>query len=109
MREAMRRLLRRDQGGDDPAPGFSYAVHWTKEAGAWDRAKRAAVKRALEGLIADPAFEPTEFERRYTIVSVDDRPHAGGSLLALHKVLQAFGDQAPPGEEGPEAEPVSQA
>jgi hypothetical protein len=50
------------------------------------------VKRVLEGLVARPAFEPTELERRYTIVSIDDRPHAGGSLLALHKVLQAFGD-----------------
>ena len=62
------------------------------EAGAWDRAKRADVKRALEGLVADPAFEPTELECRYMIVSIDDRPHAGGSLLALRKVLQAFGD-----------------
>lgn len=109
MREAMRRLLGRPHGDEGPATHFSYAVHWTQEAGTWDRARRAAAGKALEELVADPAFVPTEFEHRYTIAVIDDRPHPGASLLALRNVLRALDEQAPAPVAGPEEGPVSQA
>lgn len=41
-------------------------------------------------MIQQPEFTPTAFERRYRDASIDDSSHSGDSMLALHKVLQAF-------------------
>jgi hypothetical protein len=69
---------------------FSYTVFWTKQARAWDAARRAAVREAVRAVLARPDFLRNAYERRYTVSGLDAQPHSGASLVVLEKVLQAF-------------------
>ena len=69
---------------------LSYTVYWTKQARAWQDARRAAVLRAVQAVIAQPDFLLNAYERRYRVPGLDAQSHSGASLAALEKVLQAF-------------------
>jgi hypothetical protein len=77
-------------GGGPPRVEYSYTIYWTKQVRAWDAARRAAVEAALAQVLAQPEFEDNAYERRYTVAGLDEQAHAGASLLALRKVLEAF-------------------
>ena len=107
LRRAWRTLARgwtarRARPPQRPPPGpprveFSYTIFWTKQARTWDAARRAAVRGAVQAVLAQPGFEPNAYERRYPVPGLDDQAHAGASLLALDKVLRAL--MAPATEE----------
>jgi hypothetical protein len=89
-------------GGGPPRVEYSYTVYWTKQVRAWDAARREGVGAALADVLAQPDFEDNAYERRYTVAGLDEQAHAGASLLALRKVLEAFAageaaDEAPAG------------
>lgn len=68
---------------------YSYTVFWTKNARVWDTARREAVAQRLTAVINSPDFDANFYQRTYTLEGVDGA-HAGASLLALQKVLQAL-------------------
>jgi hypothetical protein len=72
---------------------FSYTVFWTRQARQWDQPRRASVQAALKTVLARPDFLNNAFARTYTVPGLDDQAHAGASLLALDKVLDAFHDE----------------
>lgn len=93
LREAVRRWLGPGKGGAASAASaaeYSYAVHWTKTARTWDAARRERVRAALLDLSERGQLVATTHERRYTVLEVDDRPHAGASLTALLGVLEGL-------------------
>jgi hypothetical protein len=90
LREAVRRWFGLRKPEPTGAADYSYVVHWTKTARAWDAAKRETVRLALIDLIGRDDFVATPFERTYAIAELDDSPHAGASLIALLKVLGAL-------------------
>ncbi len=71
---------------------FSYTIFWTRQARGWDAARRAAIRAALQPVLAQPDFVNNAFARKYTVPGLDDQAHAGASLLALDKVLAAFAE-----------------
>jgi hypothetical protein len=73
-----------------PRVEYSYAVYWTKEARLWDAERRQAVGAALRAVLAQPGFEANAYERRYQVPGLDTQAHAGASLVALGKVLDAL-------------------
>ena len=73
-----------------PRVEFSYTIFWTKQARQWEAARRQAVAAALEAVLAQPGFEANDYQRRYRVAGLDDQGHAGASLLALKKVLEAM-------------------
>ncbi len=75
---------------DPNAIEFSYTVFWTRQVRAWDAARRAAVRAALQPVLTQADFVNNAFSRQYTVPGLDDQAHAGASLLALDKVLSAF-------------------
>ncbi|HET7010554.1 MAG TPA: hypothetical protein VFI11_07245 [Anaerolineales bacterium] len=94
---SLRELLRRRFGrGDDLAEraAFSYAVYWTKTAREWSPERRAEALKAVRAVCARPDFAPTTFERSYRLESIDESAHAGASLLALQRVLEALSNEA---------------
>ena len=68
---------------------YSYTVFWTKQARLWDAAKRGAVAQEVARLVASADFNANFYQRTYTLTEVDGA-HAGASLLALQKVLEAL-------------------
>ncbi|MGQ0605102.1 MAG: hypothetical protein ACT4QE_25775 [Anaerolineales bacterium] len=78
-----------------PHIDFSYTVFWTKQARAWDAARRAAVREAVRAVMVGPDFLLNAYERRYIVPGLDAQQHSGASLAALEKVLQAFVDDRP--------------
>lgn len=82
-----RRVVRRP---GPPRVEFSYTIFWTKQARQWEAARRQTVGAALDQVLAQPGFEANDYERRYRVPGLDDQAHAGASLLALRKVLQAL-------------------
>ena len=92
IRESVRRLLgRADKAEQDkPKPHYSYRIYWTKMVRDWSASRRRQVAARLENVLADEAFEPNTFERRYHVRGLDDSQHAGASLLALQEVLEGF-------------------
>ncbi len=103
-----RRLYRRFRPEPRPEPPadlhraeYSYRVFWMKTAREWDSDRREIVSVAVAEVLARPDFEPTAYERRYAISGLDEQAHAGQSLIALQKVLEALrADSAPPAEPG---------
>jgi predicted PurR-regulated permease PerM len=90
------------RGSGPPRVEYSYTIYWTKHVRAWDPERREAVGAALAEVLAQPGFEDNAYERRYTVAKLDEQAHAGASLLALKKVLEAFAageatDEAPAG------------
>jgi hypothetical protein len=77
-----------------PRIEFSYTIYWTKQVRRWDAGRRAAAQQALRQALAQPGFEANDYERRYRVPEIDDAAHAGASLTALAKVLQAFEQEA---------------
>lgn len=73
-----------------PRVEFSYTIFWTKQARGWDAARRRAVAAALEEVLRQPGFEANDYARRYRVPGLDEQGHAGASLLALKKVLEAL-------------------
>ncbi len=70
---------------------YSYTVFWTKIVRDWEMPHRARVLQQLTALVQSPDFDPNPFERLYTLDGVDG-VHSGASLVALKKVLEAFGN-----------------
>lgn len=90
IREVIRRLVTREgEAGASPSE-FSYTVHWTGLVQSWDDRRRRDTLTALRRALEDAEFLPTEFERKYLVPEVDDAPHAGASLMALLRVLEAL-------------------
>ena len=88
---AIRRGLRRLSGRPQrEAAAYAYTVHWTQQARGWDAARRREAHAALQALLTAPDFEPGLYQRRYVIEAVDALPHAGASLQALLRVLEAL-------------------
>ena len=73
-----------------PRVEFSYTIFWTKQARLWDAARRETIGAALADVLAQPGFEPNDYERRYRVPGLDEQGHAGASLVALGKVLDAL-------------------
>jgi len=92
VREALRRLFGRSEpteaAGLDRA-AYSYRVYWTKQARAWDAARRRSVLEAVRRVTTAETFEPNSFERRYRAEGLAGE-HSGASLLALIQVLEAL-------------------
>ena len=101
LREAVRRLLSRTREAAPPDPAYSYTIYWTKMALGWDDAQRTSALLAAEHLIGKSAFTPTAYERRYQDPRIDDSKHSGESILALEKVLKAFGRDSSAVRDGP--------
>jgi predicted PurR-regulated permease PerM len=77
-------------GGGPPRVEYSYTIYWTKQVRTWETARREAVQAALAEVLAQPSFEDNAYERRYSVAGLDEQAHAGASLMALRKVLEAF-------------------
>jgi hypothetical protein len=92
MRACLRRFFPPRAKPNPPRVDFSYTVYWTKQVRGWDRARRAEMTAALLSVIARPDFEANAYERRYRVPGLDDQAHAGASLIALKKVLDAFAE-----------------
>lgn len=69
---------------------FSYTVFWMRQARQWNAERRASVRDSLKGVLAREDFLNNAFARTYTVPGLDDQAHAGASLLALRKVLDAL-------------------
>jgi len=95
LREVLRKLLRREveSGGDIHNAEFSYAVHWAKLTREWNANRRGRVHTLVKDVISRPDFSPNEFERRYSIVEIDETKYSGASLVALEKVLASLADE----------------
>ncbi len=70
---------------------FAYTIFWTKMTATWDEVKRHAIYESVNTLIASLDFDKNYFERKFHVEGLDDLDHAGASLLALQKVLEARG------------------
>jgi len=104
VRQAVRRLLggaSRQQEGDHPDVLLAYTFYWTKQARSWDDQRRALVKLAVGGLIGSEGFVPNPSLRRYQVPGLDESAHAGASLVALLRVLEAFEQFEDQAETGP--------
>ncbi|TDI86491.1 MAG: hypothetical protein E2O74_01495 [Chloroflexi bacterium] len=106
LREVVRRLLSRTREAAPPDPAYSYTIYWTKMALGWDDAQRTGALLGAEHLIGQSLFTPTAYERRYLDARIDDSMHSGESILALAKVLKAFGKDTIAGPDGPPSDGV---
>jgi hypothetical protein len=105
IREAVRQMLQRERSSL-PDHAFSYRMHWAGVVQTWEPSRRRRVLTALRTRTASADFVPTEWERRFVVRELDDRAHAGSSLLSLIEVLQAYSDdqsEAEPGDGQPPA------
>jgi hypothetical protein len=92
LREALRRLLGRDPSEAARAAGFSYAIFWTRLAQSWPPERRQRIRLAVEAVTRQPDFSANLYLRNYRIAELDEQAHAGASLQALLRVLQALPD-----------------
>ncbi len=92
LREALRQLLQRkvESTVDIHDVEFSYAVHWTKLTREWNADRRGRMHARVKDIISRPEFIANEFERRYSIMEIDETKYSGASLVALEKVLASF-------------------
>lgn len=72
----------------------------------WDDAQRTGALLGAEHLIGQSLFTPTAYERLYLDARIDDSMHSGESILALAKVLKAFGKDTIAGPDGPPSDGV---
>ena len=87
--EALRRRFRGQQDLARQA-SFSYEVYWAKTARLWTPEHRAQALQAVRGLLSRSEFVTTLYDRTYRLEEVDATPHAGASLVALQRVLEAL-------------------
>ncbi len=79
----------------DPSQiAFSYTVFWMRQARQWDVGRRASVRESLNAVLSRQDFLNNAFARTYRVAGLDDQAHAGASLLALQKVLDALDSHA---------------
>ncbi len=71
---------------------YSYSVFWMKTARTWSAEKRSKVAKNLGALIDSADFQANPFDRHYTIDGMEGS-HAGASLIALKKVLEALSNE----------------
>ena len=71
---------------------YSYTIFWTKTARLWSIDQRAAISNSLKALINSPDFRANPFDRHYVLDGVESA-HAGASLMALQKVLEALANE----------------
>ncbi len=92
LREALRKILQRkvESKVDIHDAEFSYAVHWTKLSREWNAGRRQRVHACVKDIVSRPDFIANEFERRYSIMEIDETKYSGASLVALEKVLASF-------------------
>jgi hypothetical protein len=74
---------------------FAYTVFWTKMVRQWEASKRELMTQRVAALIASPDFINNAFSRKFEVegledISLGETAHAGASLVALKKVLDAF-------------------
>ena len=69
---------------------FSYTVFWMRQARQWDDGRRASVRASLTAVLAREDFLNNAFARIHSVPGLDNQAHAGASLLALQKVLDAL-------------------
>lgn len=69
---------------------FSYTVFWMRQARQWNADRRTSVRASLNAVLTREDFLNNAFARAYTVPGLDDQAHAGASLLALRKVLDAL-------------------
>lgn len=93
LREALRRLV--DRRAEDPARAadFSYMIFWTTQAQSWAPERRRSIAAAVRAVTAQPDFAANLYARKYSVPGLDDQAHAGASLQALLRVLQALQDR----------------
>lgn len=90
MPSAIRELNHHPGRKEWQASEFANKIHWTKEARAWDQAKRAQVLSAVRKFVEGKTFDANQTERKFRIPQVDEGHYSGPSLLALLEVLLAF-------------------
>ncbi len=90
LREAVRRRFGRGQSSPDSHADYAYVIYWTKTARAWTAEHRREARLAVQALLARTDFRATLYERLYRLDEIDSSAHAGGSLIALQRVLQAM-------------------
>jgi hypothetical protein len=90
IRESIRRLLGRGEAQNEPDSEFAYVVYWTKIGREWDAQRRKGVYLAVKEVVEAEDFEANLLERRYEVPTVDSSPHAGASLVALLRVIEAL-------------------
>lgn len=90
LRESLRRRFRRGADPQAQHAAYAYVVYWTKSARTWTSKQRAAALQAVRDIAARRDFLPTTYERRYRLPEVDSSAHAGASLIALRRVLEAM-------------------
>jgi hypothetical protein len=73
-----------------PRVEFSYAIFWTKQSRLWDAERRQTIAAEVKRVLSQPGFKPNAYERRYLVPGLDEHAHAGASLVALGKVLEAM-------------------
>lgn len=93
VREALRRLF--GQSGENPAQAaeFCYTIYWTRQAQSWNDERRQAVAAAVRAVTSRPDFDANLYARTYPVPGLDEQSHAGASLQALLKVLQAMDER----------------
>jgi hypothetical protein len=69
---------------------FAYTIFWTKMVRTWGEEKRKVMAAKVDELTASDDFINNAFERKFKIEGLDDSGHAGASIVALKKVLEAF-------------------
>jgi hypothetical protein len=69
---------------------FAYTIFWTKMVRTWNEEKRKAIAARVARLTASPEFVNNAFERKFEVEGLDGLAHAGASIVALKKVLEAF-------------------
>ncbi len=95
LREGLRRLIERlasesTVAGDEPYPDFAYMIYWTKQVRSWAQAQRVLVQRRVLEVVSAEDFTANRYLRKYRVPELDDLAHAGASLTALLRVLDAF-------------------
>jgi hypothetical protein len=83
-------LQRRREPSPEESTTYAYAVYWTKTARTWPSERRRSVLQAVHAVRERPDFHATLQERLYHLDDVNSAAHAGASLIALERVLQAL-------------------
>ncbi|HEY44978.1 MAG TPA: hypothetical protein G4O11_13440 [Anaerolineae bacterium] len=92
IRKAIQEWIFRLKGEESKTTDFSYAVYWTKLVSGWSAERRRIVRIAVERLVEEPDFRPSEYRRLYCLPEIDEVTHAGVSIQALLKVLEAINE-----------------
>ena len=83
-------LQRQRESSPERSTNYAYAVYWTKIARAWPSDRRRSALQAVRAIRERPDFRATLHTRLYHLEDVNSSAHAGASLIALERVLQAM-------------------